>query len=113
MQHADVLSSAMYPGVFKDWMVFEKIYGLMGDLPTHAFLHPMEIGDELNFAVDKGRRFFLRLSGIGPVDPSSGARIVSFEVNGERWFIRTTDETSVMVAGGSSGAASQDASVKP
>jgi len=96
----DVLSHAMYPSVFKDWQVFENVFGAMDQLPTHAFLNPMEVGDELSFKVDKGRRFYLRLAGISALDATSGSRTVTFEVNGERWFIRTTDETPTLVLGG-------------
>jgi pyruvate carboxylase len=88
----DVLSHALYPEVFREWLLYEEIYGPMDPLPTHVFLRPMQVNDEVNFAVEKGRRIFLKLASISDVDPSSGSRQVTFEANGERWFIRTTDE---------------------
>jgi len=95
----DVLSHAMYPAVFKEWLLYESIYGELESLPTHVFVRPMSIGDEVHFKVGDGRRYFLTLDAISDVD-ASGSRQVTFEVNGERWFIRTTDETPVMTAGG-------------
>jgi len=105
--HKDVLSHALYPDVFKDWLVFENVYGPMDPLPTHVFLRPMKVNDEVSFAVEKGRRVFLKLASISDVEPTSGSRQVTFEANGERWFIRTTDETpdsgsSSTAAGGAS-----------
>ena len=96
--HKDVLSHALYPEVFKQWMVFEEVYGPMDPIPTHVFLRPMEVNDEVSFAVEKGRRVYLKLAAIGDMD-NSGSRQITFEANGERWFIRTTDETPALVAG--------------
>lgn len=95
----DVLSHALYPAVFKEWQTFKKIYGDLEYLPTHTFLRPMRVGEEFSFKSETGRRIFLSLESISDVD-ESGSRMVVFEVNGERWFIRTTDETPSLVTGG-------------
>lgn len=86
----------MYPAVFKDWKVFEQVYGDMGNLPTHVFLNPLEVGDEVSFETTLGRRFYIKYAGVGQLEPLSGSRQVTFEVNGERWFFRVTDETPVL-----------------
>lgn len=54
-------------------------------------MHTTQVGDEVNFEVDYGRRVWLKLAAISETD-SSCSRQVTFEVNGERWFFRVTDE---------------------
>mmetsp|Transcript_73816 Transcript_73816/g.210536 ORF Transcript_73816/g.210536 Transcript_73816/m.210536 type:complete len:1260 (+) Transcript_73816:108-3887(+) len=95
----DVLSYAMYPQVFKDYSDHKILYGDMGKLPTNIFLNPMKVGEEVLLELDYGRSFFVRLASIGEVD-ASGARQIVFEVNGERWFIKTTDDKALEDAGG-------------
>jgi pyruvate carboxylase len=102
----DVLSHAMYPGVFKDWKTFAAVYGKVAPLPTHVFLNPMEVGDEVAYQDMPGRRTYLKLAGISGINPETGSRDVTFEVNGERWFIATTDDGPAAGSAGSAAAAS-------
>lgn len=43
----DVLSHALYPDVFTAWRDRELVYGNIQNLPTHIFLKPMKIGEEV------------------------------------------------------------------
>jgi pyruvate carboxylase len=52
----DVLSHAMYPAVFTEWQTFKEIYGSMEEMPTHAFLRPLEMGQEVEFDTEPGKK---------------------------------------------------------
>ena len=87
----DVLSHALYPNVFIDWKNYEVVYGQVGHLPTHLFLNPLTEGAEVELEMDEGRMYIIKCLSLGPVD-ADGRRLVTFEVNGERWFIPVTDQ---------------------
>jgi pyruvate carboxylase len=87
----DVLSHALYPNVFIDWKNYDVVYGQVGELPTHLFLNPLEEGAEVELHMDEGRTYLIKCLSLGQVD-SDGRRLVTFEVNGERWFIPVTDQ---------------------
>lgn len=101
----DVLSHALYPSVFKEWMAFEKIYGALDNLPTNVFLQPLGLGEEILFSTGKGKDFYVRLAAIDKYDDDTGSRQVTLEVNGERWFMRVIDDvTPLKLAAGGGGA---------
>jgi len=93
----DVLSHAMYPNVFSEWKEFEAVYGEVSKLPTDLFLNPLSEGDEVDIELKKGERVIVKLVSIGaPRD--DGTRQVTFEMNGERWFMPVTDQTVIQDA---------------
>mmetsp|Transcript_50221 Transcript_50221/g.56892 ORF Transcript_50221/g.56892 Transcript_50221/m.56892 type:complete len:1236 (+) Transcript_50221:68-3775(+) len=94
----ELLSYALYPQVYKEWKDYELVYGTVGILPTHVFLNPMKIGQEVEIDPGQGRTRVIKLVAIQDVD-ESGSRQVLFEVNGEPYFISVTDH-SVEVEGG-------------
>ena len=96
----DVLSYALYPKVYTAWHDYERVYGQVEKLPTYVFLNPLAPGDEVEFEIDLGRRCYLKVASIGELD-ASGSRLVTFEVNGERRFLRVTDDAAVAGADGS------------
>ena len=90
----DVLSYALYPDVFSEWKEYESVYGEVSKLPTDLFLNPMKEGDEVEFDINPGRRVIIKLVSIQPAR-EDGSRTVTFEVNGERWFMPVTDQSVV------------------
>jgi len=93
----DLLSYALYPNVFKDWKEYATVYGDLDILPTHLFLNPMKVGQEVELILGKGRVRVIKLVAIQDVD-ENGFRDVIFEVNGEPYYMSVTD-TSVAVKG--------------
>jgi len=89
----ELLSYALYPEVYVDWKEFQATYGEVGDLPTHLFLNPMKVGDEVELITTPGRDMVIKLTSIQDVR-EDGTRICVFEVNGEPWFMPVTDNTS-------------------
>jgi len=88
----DVLSHALYPDVFTQWKEFESIYGEVSKLPTDLFLNPMKEGDEVEIELNAGGRVIVKLSAIQPAR-EDGSRAVTFEVNGEPWWMHVTDQS--------------------
>mmetsp|Transcript_17 Transcript_17/g.30 ORF Transcript_17/g.30 Transcript_17/m.30 type:complete len:1213 (+) Transcript_17:326-3964(+) len=104
--HKEVLSHALYPKVFKEWMAFEQQYGEIDLLPTHLFFRPLKVGEETLLSMGPGKDYYVRLAAIDDFDEQLGSRAVTLEVNGERWFIRTPDTvTTLPSAGGAEGGA--------
>lgn len=100
----DVISHALYPAVFKDWLSFEKTYGAISKLPTNVFLRPLDVGEEVLVEIGSGKDYFIKVSAIDKYDDNTGTRAVTLEVNGERWFIRTPDDvTPLLNVGGGGG----------
>lgn len=89
----ELLSYALYPDVYVEWKEFQATFGDVGTLPTHLFLNPMKVGDEVEIPLGKGKDLIVRLSSIQDARPD-GTRIVVFEVNGEQWYMTVTDLSS-------------------
>ena len=102
----DVLSEALYPSVFADYMEHRLVYDDVGHLPTHVFLRPMALNDEVEFEDGHGRAEYVELRSISELDDKTCSRRVVFSVNGEAWQFRVTDEEAMTIAsGGGAGAA--------
>lgn len=93
----DLLSYAMYPNVFTEWKQYESVYGEVEVLPTHLFLNPMKIGQEVELVLGPGKSKSIYLVSISDPD-EDGTRMVLFEVNGEQTYMSVTD-TSVQAKG--------------
>jgi len=77
----DVLSYALYPKVFTDWIKFSKIYGNVAVLDTPTFFYGMRCGEKIKVDIEEGKTLVVKLIAIGAPNPD-GTRIVSFELNG-------------------------------
>ena len=88
----DLLSYALYPSVFEEWKEFEQIYGDVEILPTHVFLNPMVVGEEIEIDLGPGNTIVVKLVSIGNVD-ETGTRMCLFEVNGEQFYMGITDNS--------------------
>lgn len=90
----DLLSHALYPDVYTGWKDFEAIYGEVSKLPTHLFLNPMKVGDEVELEMKKGKTLIIQLVSIQDAQ-EDGTRTVIFNVNGEAMYMPVTDQSSV------------------
>lgn len=99
----DVLSHALYPQVFKDWLAHERLYGAVDKLPTNVFLRPVKVGEEVRFDLGDGKDYYVRLTAIDKYDEQTGTRQVIMEVNGERWFLRMPDTVTPTEAAAGAG----------
>ena len=78
----DVLSAAMYPKVFDDYLKFRSEYGKTSVLPTRVFLQGPKVGERLSCVMEKGRAYDIKVHARSNTD-LSGHEEVFFEVNGQ------------------------------
>ncbi|KAJ1554283.1 pyruvate carboxylase, partial [Nowakowskiella sp. JEL0078] len=98
IRDVDLLSSALYPKVFGDYMRYVEQYGNLQNLPTAQFLTPLKVGEEFTFESTPGRIMIIQLVAIGPLNEESGKRDVYFTLNGEVRQLSITDEQAFKTA---------------
>jgi pyruvate carboxylase len=92
MTNQELLSYALYPSVFSEWKDFSQVYGEVGQLPTHVFLNPMKMGQEVELKFAPGKTLLVKLVSIS-APQGDATRQVLFEVNGEQTYMLVTDTT--------------------
>ncbi|KII72297.1 Pyruvate carboxylase [Thelohanellus kitauei] len=92
INHCDVLSYALYPQVFKDYMKNKKSYGPVEHIPTPYFFDKCRIGEEVVISIPSHHDMIVKLIAISELD-SAGKRQVFFELNGSPISLHITDKT--------------------
>lgn len=77
----DVLSAALYPKVFDDYVGIRKKFSDLSVLPTRTFLEGCEIDREVCIELGKGQQTLVTLKAVGELLPN-GKREVFFDVDG-------------------------------
>ncbi|KAH8066829.1 pyruvate carboxylase [Aureococcus anophagefferens] len=77
-----LMSAVMYPQVFDDFMATTREFGDLSNLPTRAFVEPLDVGEELELSLGQGVTVNVKLTGMGDLDEKKGTRECFFEVNG-------------------------------
>jgi pyruvate carboxylase len=88
----ELASYLMYPEVFIDYAHTRRMYGDLTDLPTSVFFYGMEIGEEINVALDNGPTLVIRYLGTNE-HHDDGQRTVYFELNGQPRTVKIEDRT--------------------
>ena len=78
----DLFSSLMYPKVFEDFQDFKTKYGDVSVLPTIAYLHGLQPGEDISIDIEEGKTLFIKLLHVGDPD-EKGIRSLTFELNGK------------------------------
>jgi len=91
IRDVDLLSAALYPKVFSEFMAFRELHSDVSVLPTRQFLGPLEIGEEFTVEIERGKTLIVALTAIGELR-DDGTREVWFELNGRPRSIRVRDE---------------------
>ncbi|DAZ99854.1 TPA: hypothetical protein N0F65_008597 [Lagenidium giganteum] len=94
IRDVDVLSHAIYPDVFDNYMKFKDQYGSMHFLDTRTFLTGIEVDKEVELEIEHGKTIFLKLIAVGGVSKKDGTRDVIFELNGRQRVIKVKDEVA-------------------
>jgi len=89
----DVLSAALYPKVFDEFMATRKKFGDLSIVPTRAFIEGLEIDKELRIEVDVGKQLYVTLKAVGELLPN-GNREVFFDLNGIPRVVAVADRKS-------------------
>jgi pyruvate carboxylase len=90
LRDVDLISAALYPQVFEEYMAFRREYSDVSLLPTRQFIAAMKLGEELDFEIERGKLLIIKLTAIGDVR-DDGQREVFFELNGQPRSILVPD----------------------
>ena len=88
----EVISYALYPAVFKDYVKFNIQYGDVSVFCTRSFFYPLEKEEEIEMDIEEGKTLIIRHLGISEAD-EKGMRKVYFELNGQPRSVSVKDET--------------------
>ncbi|XP_020618844.1 pyruvate carboxylase, mitochondrial-like, partial [Orbicella faveolata] len=88
----DVLSAALYPKVFNDYMMFRDEFGPVDGLPTRLFFTGPEIGEEFQVAIEPGKVLNIKVLAISNLHPN-GQREVFCEMNGQLRTVMVEDKS--------------------
>lgn len=87
----NVLSYALYPEVYSDYLKSLKEYGHLYNLESHVFFYGLKEGETSEVELDEGKIMIVKLIEVGKLD-EEGYRTVAFEVNGNRREIKILDK---------------------
>ena len=88
----EVISYALYPKVFEDYVKSLKKDGNFRYMGSDIFFHSLAEGETCEVKLGEGRILIVKLQEVRPVD-SEGMREAIFEVNGNRRIIKIKDKT--------------------
>jgi pyruvate carboxylase len=88
----EVISYALYPKVFLEYMKTVDKFGKISVLDTATFIHGMNFGEEIEVEIEKGKTLIVKLVTIGQPQ-ADGTRVVYFELNGQQREVVIKDES--------------------
>ena len=97
IRSVDVMSAALYPSVFADFMAFRAQYSDVSVLPTRAFIAPLAINEEIAVEIERGKTLIVKLTAVGELG-GNGEREVFFELNGQPRSIQVKDASAETVS---------------
>ena len=87
----NILSYALYPKVYGDYLISFNEYGHLYNLESHVFFYGLKEGETTEVTLDEGKIMIVKLVEIGPVD-EQGYKTLTFEVNGNRREMKIFDK---------------------
>jgi len=87
----NILSYALYPNVYSDYLKSLQEYGHLYNLESHVFFYGLKEGETAEIELEEGKIMIVKLVEIGDLD-EEGYRTLAFEVNGNRREIRILDK---------------------
>jgi len=87
----ELLSYALYPKVFVDYVKFNNDYGDVSVLDTRSFFYPLKKNEEIEVDIEEGKTLFIKFLNVSEPD-KKGFRRVTFELNGQSRSVNVKDE---------------------
>lgn len=94
----DIISYALYPDVFTDYLKYVKENGDLSRMNSDIFFHGLAEGEIAEVEITEGKTMIIKLIEIGRKLDEEGYRTLHFEVNGNRREIRIKDRVSVQAS---------------
>ncbi|MCR2043056.1 pyruvate carboxylase [Anaerosalibacter massiliensis] len=91
----DILSYALYPKVFEDYLKDVEEHGDFSRMSSDIFFHGIKEGETCEVEIAEGKILVIKLLEIGRLD-NEGNRTLYFEVNDSRRAIKIHDEASIV-----------------
>lgn len=88
----EVISYALYPKVFLEYIKTVEQFGNVSVLDTPTFLYGMRLGEEIEVEIETGKTLIVKLVSIGQPQ-ADGTRVVYFELNGQPREVIIKDES--------------------
>lgn len=89
-QRHSVISYAMYPKVYEEFIAHRKEYGYITRMGSHVFFNGMAIGETNQINIEDGKTLVIKYLGLGDLN-EDGTRNVQFELNGMRREVAVPD----------------------
>lgn len=93
----DLVSYALYPDVFEEFIKFVLEYGDVSRMGSDVFFHGLAEGETSEIEVAEGKTMIVQLIEIGKLD-AEGNRTLDFEINGNRREIKIKDKTERIIS---------------
>ncbi|QIZ07320.1 pyruvate carboxylase [Priestia megaterium] len=95
----EIISYALYPKVFMEYIKMDEQYGNISVLDTPTFLYGMRLGEEIEVEIETGKTLIVKLVSMGHPQ-ADGTRVVYFELNGQprEVFIKDENVKSTVVS---------------
>ncbi|MGE5629889.1 MAG: pyruvate carboxylase [Caulobacteraceae bacterium] len=87
----NILSYALYPKVYKDYLKFINEYGDLSNLESHVFFYGLREGETCEIELEEGKIMIVKLIEMQKVDQDGYVTVV-FEINGNRREIKIFDK---------------------
>ena len=94
-----LLSYALYPKVYKDYLRFYEEYNKIQVIETPTFFYGMKLNEQIMVEIETGKTLLIELTSVGPLR-EGGHRTVYFDLNGLPHEVEVLDrrvEGTVMV----------------
>lgn len=91
LRDEDVMTSAMFPNEFDEFEQFRQQYGPVDKLHTRPFLTGLDVAEEIDVDIDRGKTLAIKLLAIGKLN-NRGEREVFFDLNGQMRAIFVQDK---------------------